>query len=370
MPRPSRNRTKLAEIQQLCCLGLSSEISMPQLMPLMRDWLQADIGHFLWVDSSGAPINYCGDVAPDDAAVQTFFKNYQAMSMPGYRGYDDYVKTARSAFFGGKDDPFWHETTLYQEVMRQLSGECILGLVVRNGPENIHGSFTLQRASKNLAFTTEEQRRGEQIASFLRLLFDQEQAAPAPDKDFCVEQGMALFSTEGQLEHQDDSARKLILLAQHERIDAEVHASWRSGTIHQRLTEMCVKLAALFSGQPSSRPVFQVSNAWGRFAFRGHWLHASRTGERPLICVKVSHFIPMRLALWQRIAALDLPPRLQQICLEFVSGLSLTEIAEKTGLSRYTVIDHVNRLYERFGLLAGREGLVSFLLADNEQASH
>lgn len=364
MSRSSRKNTKLAEIQQLCCLGLTSETALPQVMPLMREWLHADIAHFHWVDSTGAPTNYHGDVTLDDATVRIFFGNYHLMSLPGFRSFDEAVRTVRSVAFGGKDDPSWHSTLLYQQVMRPLSGECVLGLVVRAEEGPVHGCFALQRSSGHFPFTAEEQRQGEQMSAFLSLLFRQENHS-VEARDHCVEQGMAIFATDGTLEHQEESARKLILMAQHERVDTSLlHARWQEGLVHQRILRLCAELGALFAGRPSSRPVFQVNNAWGRFVFHGHWLDARSAGERPRICVTVSHFVPIRLALWRRLATMGLTARQQQICLEFAGGLTLSQIAEKTGLSRHTVIDHVNRLYELFGLEPGRERLLSFLLDD------
>lgn len=75
----------------------------------------------------------------------------------------------------------------------------------------------------------------------------------------------------------------------------------------------------------------------------------------------IVRYIPRRVAVWRQIRSLDLPLRQRQVCLEFVENRSLSDIATLLGVSRHTVVDYVNKIYDRFGLIPGRENLQEYL---------
>lgn len=67
------------------------------------------------------------------------------------------------------------------------------------------------------------------------------------------------------------------------------------------------------------------------------------------IGLDVVRYIPRRMAVWR------------QVSLDFADNRSLSEIASRLGISRNTVIGHLDRLYERFSLEPGRVNLREFL---------
>ncbi|WP_156406324.1 helix-turn-helix transcriptional regulator [Hydrogenophaga sp. Root209] len=149
-------------------------------------------------------------------------------------------------------------------------------------------------------------------------------------------------------------------MASHDRIDrnALIHLDLHNTTpILRRLHH---RLVAVFEGHEAGPSFFECSNGWGRFVFRGSWLAGP---GQSAIGIRVRHYIPRALKAWTGLHRLDLAPRQQQVALLFSEGLTVSEISERLGISRHTVPEYVQVIYERLNIAPNREALQNALLS-------
>jgi hypothetical protein len=365
MTHKKRSDSTLASLQHLCSLGLPSETVIPDLLQGLNAWMSADNGQCAWVDAALNPCNfYCN--ADEAAFMQTFSAQVEHLTIPGQKPYKSFLLKDTATVVGGPDAKSYYRSSYYNEVMRACGGECTLAVPIRDSAGVPRASLGLNRDRRSHPFTALERARYEQFAPHLSLLFSTPLDPTAMTPERIGERGMAVFDYAGKLLHGDDVARQLIFLAGHPKW---AHASGKreDASVESRIRRICAALQNIVNGVPAAPPTFSRITPWGRFVFRAHRLSSFTTGNDPAIGMDIVRYIPRRIATWRQIHTLDLPPRLRQVCLEFAENRSLSEIAALLGISRNTVIDHVNKIYERCGLEPGRENLQEYLLRRGDQ---
>ena len=365
-PHPSLKASKrgdvvLASLQQLCSMGLSSEMAMPALLEALPRWLPTDIAQFFWVDDKLQPVNYHCNT--DHIRAADYFADHcEHLDIPEMPSYADFLRHHASMTHGGPHDPGYFGSAFYNEVARDMGGECLLCIVVRDSHQGLpRGSLCLIRDKRMRPFTAQERQQGEMLAAHVSLLFSQPSPSVSEQVERCAAQGMALLERDGNLAYCDDTARRLLFLAGHPGFNASAMARQHGQTLSRQLRQLCATLDNMFAGRPSAPPTFSIRLPAGRFVFRARQLSQAGGARQGVIGLDIAHYLPRRVVTWRRVQAFELPPRLQQVCIEFAEGTSLSEIAALLGISRHTVIDHVNRIYQRFGLEPSREMLQEYL---------
>lgn len=94
--------------------------------------------------------------------------------------------------------------------------------------------------------------------------------------------------------------------------------------------------------------------------FRGSWLQGCADA---IVGVRVTHYIPRALKAWKGIHKLELAPRQQQVALLYSEGRTVSEISGDLNISRHTVADYVEVIYNRLAISPTREALQEVLLA-------
>lgn len=364
MTESRRTDGVLAGLQQLCGLSLSSEMAMPELLNALPRWIPADAAQFFWVDAGLQPTHYFCSTAHLDAAEE-FAGRSEDLDIPGMPSFSSYLRRHASMTHGGPEDPGYFRSVIYNEVIRPTgTGESLICAVVRDVAGQPRGSISLGRSKRHHPFTAQERRGMEMLARHVGQIFSPAAEALAWEEECRDAQGTALLDPQGQPTHCDETARRLLFLAGHPGFATRAMARLHGEGVAHQLRRLCMNLGSLFAGRPAAPAACSIRLPSGRFVFRARRLAASRNpGADPgLIGLDITHYLPRRVVVWRRLQELNLPARLQQVCLEFAAGRSMTEIAEQLGISRHTVIDHVNRIYERFGLEPGREALQEYLL--------
>lgn len=362
MKSKKRSDTLLASLQQLCCLGLASELVVPDLLKGLIKWISADNAQFMWVDKRLNPSNfYCNS---DEATfLLTFSARLEHMTVPGQTSYKHFLSQGTVTTVGGSDDREYYQCTYYHEVMRACGGECTVAIPIRDANGVPRSSLGLNRSLRSQPFSDLERKRCAAFSPYLSLLF-----APTPASTAIAapqrigEQGMAVYDAEGNLLHCDGVARQLIFLAGHLKLCRAT--DWRRNIeLDSRIRRICTVLQSISQGTPAAAPPsFSIDTPWGRIVFSARLLSFSAANSpSQAIGMDVVRYIPRRIANWRQIATLDLSLRQRQVCLEFVENRSLSDIATMLGISRNTVIDYVNTIYERCGLEPGRENLQEYL---------
>ncbi|MDO9405825.1 MAG: helix-turn-helix transcriptional regulator [Polaromonas sp.] len=357
----SATRT-LASIRQLCCLDLPEELLIPKFLDGLRDWLPSHNSHFYWADPKTLqPVNYYGDGFGKLDTVRRFITHTSQMDHPGLAvAFPEVMRHHTSGTFGcdGPDAPLYLKSDMYGEVMKPFDGRYVLYLVVRNIHGQPRGLLSMLRHPSDKAFSKSDHQKLLQLEPYLRHAFSAapQQGRAAESRD---SQGMAVLSRGGALLFQDDQARRLLYLASQERLGAAGLFHLDAHGLTPELRRLQQRLVGIFDERAASPPVFECSNRWGRFVFRGSWLEGS--GERA-VGVTVTHHIPRTLRAWQGLHGLDLAPRQQQVALLYSEGKTLADISAELNISRNTVSDHVDVIYKRLDITPSREALQQALL--------
>lgn len=357
--RPKRDDALLASLQQLCNLDLPSETVMPDLLKGLSRWMGCDNGQFIWVDAKQRPCNFYCD-AGDAATWQDYLSIFDQLAIPGWRTLDWYQTNDRSTLVGGRNDKEYYRSSFYGEIMHAVGGECSICIPIRDAAGLVRGSIGLNRQTNVHAFTDVDSQRYEQFASHLSLLFSTPLDADTSNFERIGERGMAVFDYEGHLLYSDDAGRQLLFLTGYPKF-RRCNQIAKSPGVETKIRRICESLQSIARGKPAPAPAFELSTPWGRIDFRARLLSSTTDSSGGTIGMDIVRYIPRRIALWRQISSLELPLRQRQVCLEFVENRSLSDIASRLGISRHTVIDHVNKLYERFGLEPSRENLQEFL---------
>ncbi len=344
-------------------MGMPEELFMAKFLEGARDWLGADTGHFIWCDHQNRePVNYSGDGFTDISAVQRFFSHNSKITYPGVMpAFTDLMRSSSSGTLGCNESnaQVYVRSDLYQDVMRPCDGRYMLYLVARDVQGSPKGLLSLLRSSSDKPFSSSDHKKLIQIEPYLRYALSGE-AGGAAMFDSADHEGMVVLDQKGTLLFQDNGARRLLWMASHDRIDrnALIHLDLHNTTpILRRLHH---RLVAVFEGHEAGPSFFECSNGWGRFVFRGSWLAGP---GQSAIGIRVRHYIPRALKAWTGLHRLDLAPRQQQVALLFSEGLTVSEISERLGISRHTVPEYVQVIYERLNIAPNREALQNALLS-------
>ncbi|MCQ8181296.1 helix-turn-helix transcriptional regulator [Methylomonas sp. SURF-1] len=357
--RPKRDDALLASLQQLCSLGLASETVMPDLLKGLSRWMGCDNGQFVWVDAQQRPCNFYCD-AGDASIWQNYLSIFDQLGIPGWKTLDWYQQSERATVVGGRHDQGYYRSSFYGEIMHAVGGECSICIPIRDSGGLVRGSIGLNRQTSVHAFNDADRLDYEQFASHLSLLFSNCIEPEASNFQRIGERGIAVFDYAGKLLYSDDPGRQLLFLTGYPKIRRLDHNANTPG-VEINIRRICSSLQSIARGKPAQAPAFEWVTAWGRIGFRGRLLSSTTENNGGTIGMDIVRYIPRRIAFWRQISSLDLPLRQRQVCLEFVENRSLTDIAKRLGISRNTVIDHVNKLYDRFGLEPSRENLQEFL---------
>jgi len=113
-----------------------------------------------------------------------------------------------------------------------------------------------------------------------------------------------------------------------------------------------------------SDPTLTISNAWGNFQIKGFLLQKKLGVNQPLIGINIRWQEPFVLTLFHRIKMLNLTPRQETVGLLYAAGDPYQVIAEKLGLSLYTIKDHIKNISTRLNI-GSRADLIQLILCVN-----
>jgi DNA-binding CsgD family transcriptional regulator len=363
--RASSNARVLAGMRQLCSLGLPPDIVVPKLLDALHRWVPAGSNHFIWSDARGLPNNYYGELSGVERYIGRFFRDFALTANPRLTPpYPEVVRRFDVQTMGIDNAAVFVESALYREVFRPLDGRFVLNCAVR-GRDRPLGLLTLLRGPSDRPFDATEVESVRSVVPYLRHALDcTPRTGSAGDLAQRIDaQGMAVLDERGRILHMDAQARRLMFLATHPQANAESLGDCDPNGVPVCIARMCADLAAILGGRPARPPGFERANNWGRFVFRGNWL-AGHGGEPPRVGLLIAHYLPRRLRLWQSIQVLELAPRLQEAALHYADGCSLSELAQRMGISRNTAISYVEALYEKLAIPPSKEALQDLLLGD------
>jgi DNA-binding CsgD family transcriptional regulator len=365
MPRSGTRKSALARIQRLCCLGIGSEMLVPDLIRDLAALIPFGHAIFYWVGPD-FEISNTYTTLPSvfmDLFFNEFFMTKRqtavitTISMFKYRPpstpvqqLDQYLLVDRHAFL--RSDFYnilWRAEDIY---------ECLL-LYVRSAGR-IHGVLHIYRAVGDAPFKHDDLKLLESAAGFVA--HGMTRAALGEDA-FAGSDNLALFVADlnGTVLHAGIEAQHLLRMALNPVLSPTANGRVLGEPIPE-IAWLGRTLAATANGELGQPPpVLRLRTPWGEFVLRAYWLGVTDGVEQTRqIGITIERRVPRALALRRRIEDLPLTAREKQLCLLLARNASGRDLADVMGLAASTVITHQRSVYAKLGV-HGRTELLAAL---------
>ncbi len=332
----------LAQLRQLCRLGLHGEAIMPAYLRAMRALVPADFGAFFWVDANGDMTNmYSEKMLPADVTSRYFRQHYESVAHAFREQVLAQVRdgpTVREIVA----DAAMLASEYYREVLGPLGAFQILRAVLHERGTPV-GQLSLYRPQDAPAFTGQDHEALETAARYLQQALRRGSAPAAVEAEQYRESGQAALlvcARDGRV--QQGSGRGHALLAQ--ASGCRINRYTMVGELEQAgLALLRRLLGSLLVEAPMEEVAtcsLQVVNEWGAFRLRAYPI-----GEGFGVLVERYEHLLVRLVDAMR--ALPLSAQQCEVALLLARGLTNAQVAKELGVSLNTASYHVKQLYAK-----------------------
>jgi DNA-binding CsgD family transcriptional regulator len=366
----------LANIRQLCCLGLGGETLLPEILKAMHGWVPSSNNLFLWKGEDDAPSNIYVEHMVNLDATRSYLRDFVNTRKEQAYGRPSFALMMKKKQEKALDNSAWYDpkivtnTAMYNDVWKPFGVAHSLRFTVRDHTRT-HGLLMMTRPHTDKPFTAREETRMAQVVLYLAHALHTPKLDNSGDYVHGGDSGMLILGPGGKLLHACPRARELLLLATGATTVHELLADRPpDAMLPPPLLKLCQDLRTIFRGAAAAPPVLHHINPWGLFVFRAYFLSALENpdglngpdnAEQGLIGLTVEQHIPLKLRRWRRISALPLSAKQREICLLLGEGLSYMEIAARLGISPNTARDYIRLIYDKLDV-PDREGLLKYLL--------
>lgn len=358
-----KNTAAVAHFRQLCCLGLGGEVVMPALLKALHDIVPSAMNNFLWADDNGNVCNACYEapITPELVTLYaTEFCNKREREVgPTFGEGMRYVSGVVN--WGPLMTRQFLRSDVFNLIWRRHDARDALAAVIRENGKGL-GGMLLFRSPGERSFNSREEKALERliphIAHALKGNRNLRGAFTASG-----ESGLVIANNRGVILDMCPDGGRLLFMATHPRFDA---ASLRhDATLPLALTQLCQRLRGIFAEKPDPPPAVWHENAWGKFVFRGYWMtmNAAPDTVRAPIGITIERHEPLALKIARNMRKLPLSTRQQEVCLLLSYGYSHAKIARRLNIGRFTVGDHLKRIYGKLDV-HDHNGLLAKLTAD------
>ena len=360
-----RART-VAQIKQLCCLGLGPHAVAPSLTRLLLHMIPAHSSTVFFCDGGGELINIYDEnpalIEVGPIYVNEFHNRRETDVWIGFketfrRGLvgvtvDQLVKVDRST---------WKRTDMYNLIFRPLGCDGGLRLAVRDRGRPVAG-IAISRSEGEREFAKGDLDLLVSLEPYFSHAFETPPGpSPLAESEADEDQGLVIADRDGRIKYMSQQARVLLFYATNEDV---APGKLRTGKqeLPPPIAQLARSLTQVFeSDAPAAPPVHCQQNSWGEFVFRAHWLKG-QGARSPLVAIRINRREPLSIRLLRKMERLPLSERQMEVSLHLASGETYAAIAERLGISRSTVIYHAQEVFNKLGV-ASRAELQSKLMA-------
>lgn len=337
-----KKTAELAQLRQLCRLGLPAEAILPAFLRGLRSLVPAGFGAYFWIDGNGDMKNmYSERMLPADvttryfrahydSAAHTFREQVQAQARDG-----DLVREVVA-------DAALLASDYYREVLGPLGGFRTLRAVLQERGAPV-GQLSLYRGQGAPAFTKGEHEALEAACRYLLQALQGSGGAAAPGADQFRESGQAALlvcASDGRA--QQASGRGHALLAQ--ASGCRINRGTMAGELEQAGIALLRRLlaSALADASVEDAPAHEllVHNEWGAFRLRAYPL-----AEGFGVLIERHEHLLVRLVDAMRAQPLSAQQR--EVALLLARGFTNPQVAAELGVSLNTASYHVKQLFTK-----------------------
>jgi len=355
----------LAEIRQLCSLGLALTAIAPELAQALLAYVPGEQVIFFLQDSLGRPVRalFSNRAPPDDLAdclddVEGYLALERALGIDG----TDFLRSGRLFQNPGSCEANFAGSALYQRILAPMGIHAVLRMAIRHDGAGL-GLVALARPPGEPFYTAREEERLAVVQPCLAAAMASPQTATADAWD--GEEGVLVIDRGGTVQHLCGMARLLR--------DMIVHPHGTGGENRRQLWESELRsaageLAEVYRGGPlPDPPVWRHVNPHGRFELRVFPLISTALADSFAI-VRLKRFCPAAVRIVCRLSRYQLSPRQRDVALLLAQGQLNRAISAHLGVRPNTVAGLVRDIYHRVGVnsrLELREVLLGCGTADH-----
>lgn len=345
-----KRTTAVTRFRQLCCLGLGGEVVMPSLLSAMHELVLSETNGFHWADHRGELAGFLPEyVVPEVVgALVDDFEGLVAQALSV--SFRQTMRTGKSVgnLLPGFTREFYR-TRLFNEIYRPYNLHHVLDGVLRDGFGRGLGAVTLGRSANQPAFGEQDMFMLARLLPYMAHALQDASRLGAQDYVDAGECGLVILDSAGRLAHLSHRARELLFWATDSGRPHQGTAN-AAPRLPEALIQISKSLQRIFANRAATPPAIYHQNAKGRFAFRAHWLDPVRADAGAYIGVTVQYQEPIDLARTRKMQQLGLSDGQQKVCMLLAETASLDVVAQRFGVTKTTVKDHVKKIYAKAGV--------------------
>ena len=337
-----KKTAELAQLRQLCRLGLPAEAIMPAFLRSLRTLVPAGFGAFFWVDGNGDMTNMYSErmLAADvtgryfgahyDSAVHDFRERVLADVRSGDMVHETVADAALLA------------SEYYREVLGPLGAHRILRAVLQERGTPL-GQLSLYRTQRAPAFSGGERDSFEAACRYLLQALRSGAGTAAVGAEQLRESGQAALlvcGNDGRVLQATGRGHALLAQASGCRVNRHTMVSELEHAGLALVRRLLAGALADTAIDDSPAHTLQVSNEWGGFRLRAYPL-----AEGFGVLIERHEHLLVRLVDAMRGWALSAQQR--EVALLLARGFSNVQVAQELGVSLNTASYHVKQLFAK-----------------------
>jgi DNA-binding CsgD family transcriptional regulator len=333
------------EIEALCSLGLPFHALLPPLLEKIKEFIPSEFVTCIWTPVGHADeLRAFSERSSNDSVVQRYLAEFvNKRENETVTPFKEFISRGAAvedlASFRGVE-----RSELFNEILRPIGGtravRARLGLDERAGV----GTLTVSRSHDERPFNEEEIRLLESLTGFLDRAVRNNPSIMGYGS--VSSRGVAMVKAGGEIVSTSSHASANLLMAN----GVGLVSSKRKikGALDQKLPK-AVQAMVKKSLRENRMIQVPVENQWGHFAFILHPMKnkLGTTGELALV---IEHREDQRLERFRMGREKGLSPQDALVVTEFLNGSTLDETAGQLGLTRETLENRINGVYEKIGV--------------------
>lgn len=357
----------MAEIKQLCCLGLGREAIAPTLTRLLLRLVPGFSASLFFTDENGELVHiYDENPALIEVGPLYLSEFHNARDSDKYVGL---TETFRLGLVGVTlhrllkvDWRTWERSDIYNLIFRSFAYSHGLRVAVRDRGRPLVGVL-VSRSPGDPEFTPRDLDLLVALEPYFAHAFERSLGrSPSVESDAEEDHGLVIADRDGRVRYLSPQARILLFYATHDEIGPGKLRLTEKPALPPAVARLARMLAETFEGKaPLAPPAHHHKNSWGEFVFRAYWLNGEGAAP-PLVGIRINRLEPLPIKVLRHMERLPLSERQAEVSLHLASGLTYSAIAERLGVSRTTAIFHAQQVFNKLGV-ASRAELQAKLMA-------
>ena len=337
-----KKSAELAQLRQLCKLGLHSEAIMPAFLRSLRELVPAGLGAFFWIDGNGDMTNmYSEKMLPADVTTRYFSQHYES-AVHSFR--EQVLSQARDGMLVRESvaDKVMLTSDYYREIRAPLDAFRVLYAVLQDKGRPL-GQLSLYRPQRAPAFQREEREVFEIACRYLQQPLRESGTPAALGTEQFRESGQAALlvcTRDGRV--QQASGRGHALLAQ--ASGCRINRFTMVGELEQAGLDLLRRLLAGARAENGLEDLpahsLDVANSSGAFRLRAYPVSDG-------FGVLIERYEHLLVRLVDAMRGLRLSAQQREVALLLARGFTNVQVARDLGVSLNTASYHVKQLFAK-----------------------